>query len=215
MVQLTEVVDEEFLKTQPSHDEEDDDFTDTGRCKALSPNGSSPKSSQDFYKDCILKQFRRNKGKKSKLITRPILTFSPPPDSEISTDSDYDVSGETLSDRIYALRDIVPPTTRGWIHGKWMGATNIFRTTAAFLGRSAWHISVSAMLFGIPFALLWSEEQGMIAMEQEQRMREQGGELLTAGAAGGAPGGGDINSLDQLESALGGGVGSVSAKPSL
>ncbi|TLS30264.1 hypothetical protein PpBr36_03587 [Pyricularia pennisetigena] len=160
MVQLTEVVDEEFLKTQPGHDE-DDDFTDT--------------------------------------------------DSEISTDSDYDVSGETFSDRIYALRDIVPPTTRGWIYGKWMGTTNIFRTTAAFLGRSAWHISVSAMLFGIPFALLWSEEQGMIAMEQEQRMREQGGELLTAGA----PAGGDINSLDQLESALGGGVGSVSAKPSL
>lgn len=167
MVQLTEVVDEEFFKSQAGP-EDDDDFTDT--------------------------------------------------DSEISTESDfdYDVSGETLSERIYALRDIIPPTTRGWIHGKWMGATNILRTTAAFLGATAWHVSVTAILFGVPFSVLWAEEQGMIAMEQEQRMRDQGSELLTGDDINNVAG--DGNTAGQLEAMLGGagaGVGSVSAKPSL
>ncbi|EJT81012.1 mitochondrial import receptor subunit tom-22 [Gaeumannomyces tritici R3-111a-1] len=161
MVQLTEVVDEEFSRTQPGPEEDEDDFTDT--------------------------------------------------DSEISTDSDFNATVESLSDRLYALRDMVPPTARGWMYSRWMGANRFVRTGAAFLGKAAWHVSVSALLFGVPFALLWNEEQNMIAMEQEQRMREMGGELLTAG--GERPEGDTVN---QLEAALGGGgIGSVAAKPSL
>ncbi|KAL8304735.1 hypothetical protein RB597_004202 [Gaeumannomyces tritici] len=161
MVQLTEVVDEEFSRTQPGPEEDEDDFTDT--------------------------------------------------DSEISTDSDFNATVESLSDRLYALRDMVPPTARGWMYSRWMGANRFVRNGAAFLGKAAWHVSVSALLFGVPFALLWNEEQNMIAMEQEQRMREMGGELLTAG--GERPEGDTVN---QLEAALGGGgIGSVAAKPSL
>jgi len=128
------------------------------------------------------------------------------PESEISTDSDFDPSSETLADRFYALRDIVPPTTRGWLHGRYQLGSRLVRTGFTFLGRSAWAISVSALLVGIPFALCWAEEQNMIAMEQEQRMREMGGELLTAGGDKG-----EGATASQVSAALAG----ATAKPAL
>ncbi len=82
------------------------------------------------------------------------------------------------------------------------------RTTLSFLGRAAWTISVSALLIGIPFALSWAEEQNFIAIEQEQRMREMGGELLTAGAGERTEGG---DTAAQVGAALGG----TSARPAL
>lgn len=48
-----------------------------------------------------------------------------------------------------------------------------------------WSISVSALLIGVPFALCWAEEQQVIAMEQEVRMREMGADVLTAGGGEG------------------------------
>lgn len=105
-------------------------------------------------------------------------------DSEISTDSNFDPSSEAFSDRLWALRDMIPPPTRGWIWHKVQTTTHIVKTTLLFCGRAAWTVSVSALLVGVPFALAYAEEQNMIALEQEQRMREMGGELLTAGAGG-------------------------------
>ncbi len=102
------------------------------------------------------------------------------------------------------------PTTRGWIYSRYQTANRIWRTGLSFVGRSAWTVSVSALLIGIPFALCWAEEQNMIAMEQEQRMREMGGELLTAG--GDKTDGHDTAS--QVGAALGSG-GSASARPAL
>ncbi len=137
-------------------------------------------------------------------------------DSEISTESDFDASAETLADRLYALRDIVPATTRGWVHARYQTASRWLRTGLAFTGRATWTICVSALLVGIPFALLWAEEQNLIALEQEQRMRELGGELLTAG-----PGAGDKKEGDDTAAQVGavlggdGGGASVAAKPAL
>lgn len=130
-------------------------------------------------------------------------------DSEISTDSDYDPSRETLGERLYAMRDIIPPTTRGWFHSKFLFGDRVVRTTLTFLGRAAWTISVSALLVGVPFALSWAEEQNVLAMEQEQRMREMGSELLTAGSNEGSEGG---NTAAQVGAALG---GNGNARPAL
>lgn len=60
-----------------------------------------------------------------------------------------------------------------------------------------WSISVSALLIGVPFALCWAEEQQVIAMEQEVRMREMGADVLTAG------GGGEGSTADVVGQALG------------
>ncbi|OAA64165.1 mitochondrial import receptor subunit tom22 [Niveomyces insectorum RCEF 264] len=130
-------------------------------------------------------------------------------DSEISTDSDYDPSRESLAERLYALRDIIPPTTRGWFYSNYQLGNRVVRTSLTFLGRAAWTISVSALLVGIPFALSWAEEQNILAMEQEQRMREMGSELLTAGSGEKREGGGDT--AEQVSAALGG----AGARPAL
>lgn len=106
-------------------------------------------------------------------------------DSEISNDSDYDPSQETLAERLSALRDIIPPTTRSWFWNKYQATHRVVKGVIFFAGRSMWSISVSALLIGVPFALCWAEEQQVIAMEQEVRMREMGADVLTAGGAGG------------------------------
>lgn len=84
-------------------------------------------------------------------------------------------------------------------------------TTLSFAGRAAWTVSVSALLVGVPFALAFGEDQNFAAMEQEQRMRELGGEVL-GGGAGAAPGTeGKGMSAEELSAVLGGGKAEAKA----
>ncbi|KAG6078830.1 hypothetical protein E4U16_001409 [Claviceps sp. LM84 group G4] len=124
-------------------------------------------------------------------------------DSEISNESDYDPSDETLAERLYALRDIVPPTTRGWISSRFNSISSKAWKVLSFSGKSAWVITTSALFFGIPFALSFAEDQQLSAMEQEFAMRQTGSELLTAGT--------EPNTADKVGAAL----GDSQAKPSL
>ncbi|KAI1434885.1 mitochondrial outer membrane translocase complex, subunit Tom22 [Xylaria sp. CBS 124048] len=112
-------------------------------------------------------------------------------DSEISEESEYDPTDETLAERLYALRDMVPPQTRGYIASTVTTASDTVKSVLSFGGKTIWVISSSALLLGIPWALLWSEENHFMEMEKEMKMREMGGELLTAGTRDGAsqPGG--------------------------
>ncbi|CAJ2506882.1 Uu.00g080680.m01.CDS01 [Anthostomella pinea] len=128
-------------------------------------------------------------------------------DSEISDDSDYDPIDESFTERLYALRDIVPPQTRGYIAGKFSTAGNAVKTVLSFSGKTLWVVSSSALLLGVPWALAWAEEQQVLEMEKEMKMREMGGELLTAG---GAPGSQGSATAEQIGAALG-----REAKPSL
>ena len=92
---------------------------------------------------------------------------------------------ETLAERISALRDIIPPTARAWFWNKYQTTHRVVKGVIFFAGRSMWSVSVSALLIGVPFALCWAEEQQVIAMEQEARMREMGADVLTAGGGEG------------------------------
>lgn len=120
-------------------------------------------------------------------------------DSEISTDEDYDPSNETLADRLYALRDIVSPQTRSNISGAVESTSNAVRSVLSFSGKTLWVLSSSALLLGVPWALAWAEEQQVMEMEKEMRMREMGSELLTAGA----PGSSGSPTADQVGAVLG------------
>ncbi|KOS21091.1 Mitochondrial import receptor subunit tom22 [Escovopsis weberi] len=124
-------------------------------------------------------------------------------DSEISNESDFDPAEESLADRLYALRDIVPPTTRGWIASRIGAASSTAWSVLSFGGKSAWVITTSALFFGVPFALSFAEDQQLTAMEQEYNMRQAGSELLTAGTEGAT--------AEQVGAALGDGK----AKPAL
>ncbi|KAK6953478.1 hypothetical protein Daesc_005783 [Daldinia eschscholtzii] len=105
-------------------------------------------------------------------------------DSEISTESDYDPTSETLAERLYALRDIIPPQTRTSIANKVNATTSAVSSFFSFGGKTLWVISTSALILGVPWALAWAEEQQVMEMEKEMKMREMGGEILTAGGSG-------------------------------
>ncbi|KAI1818748.1 mitochondrial outer membrane translocase complex, subunit Tom22 [Poronia punctata] len=109
-------------------------------------------------------------------------------DSEISDDSDYDPTDETLGERLFALRDIVSPQTRTAISNTVSTATNAVQSVLSFSGKTLWVVSSSVLLLGIPWALAWSEEQQVLEMEKEMKMREMGGEILTAGGQPQQPG---------------------------
>ncbi|KAL2024686.1 hypothetical protein VTK56DRAFT_6887 [Thermocarpiscus australiensis] len=138
-------------------------------------------------------------------------------DSEISTESNYDPAEETLTDRLAALREMVPPAARGWIHHKYERTSSAVKAALFFCGRAAWTLSVSALLVGVPFALAYGEDQNYAAMEQEQRMRELGGEVLTAGVSGQQVqgGGGEKAAAGLTAEQIGAAIGRAEAKPAL
>lgn len=119
-------------------------------------------------------------------------------DSEISTDSDFDPLNESFSDRLYALRDIVPPQTRAYIGGKASAVSSGVKSVLSLGGKTLWVVTSSALLIVVPWALAYAEDQQMAAMEQEMKMREMGGELLTAGS------GQEGDTAQQVRAALGG-----------
>jgi import receptor subunit TOM22 len=96
-------------------------------------------------------------------------------DSEISTDDEDNIADEeTLADRLLALRDIIPPTTRSYISGKVDSTAGWIKSGLLFSGKTLWVVSTSALLFGVPWALAFAEEQQMVEMEKEMKMRESG-----------------------------------------
>lgn len=105
-------------------------------------------------------------------------------DSEISDDEDLNTTDETFADRIYALKDIVPASTRTSISSFVNTTTSYVKSGLGFSGKALYVLSTSALLLGVPWALAFAEEQQMAEMEKEMRMREMGGELLGSGAGG-------------------------------
>ena len=90
-----------------------------------------------------------------------------------STFDDDDVESESLLDRLAALKDVIPPSTR---HSIMNTATKISGTSvsvAKLFGKVMWVVSTSALLTLFPLVLEMEKEQSMIMFENEQKMREQ------------------------------------------
>ncbi|KZL81943.1 mitochondrial import receptor subunit tom22 [Colletotrichum incanum] len=105
-------------------------------------------------------------------------------DSEISADSDYDPRDESFTERLYALKDIVPPTTRGWISNKVDLGVSAVQNTWYYGSRTVWVVCATALMIGVPLATCWAEDQQIEGMEREYRMREMGGDALLAAGEG-------------------------------
>ncbi|RDW94748.1 putative mitochondrial receptor complex chain MOM22 [Coleophoma crateriformis] len=107
-------------------------------------------------------------------------------DSEISTDDEDEIADdETFADRILALKDIIPPTTRSFIAHQIDTTASWIKSGLLFSGKTLFVVSTSALLLGVPWALAFAEEQQMVEMEKEMKMRESGGELLAPGTTAG------------------------------
>ncbi|KAK4632006.1 Mitochondrial import receptor subunit tom22 [Fulvia fulva] len=106
-------------------------------------------------------------------------------ESEVSDVEDDDALDESLLDRIYALKDIVPPTYRKHLSNAASTGYSWASTGLSLSGKTLWVVSTSALLLGVPWALAFSEEQQVQEMEREMRMQQSANELLTAGSGSG------------------------------
>lgn len=114
-----------------------------------------------------------------------------PSQSDFSDDSDVSERGlalkeETIWERISALRDIIPPSTRRSIASTINTTTSYAFTGSLLAGKLVWVVTTSALLVGLPFALAVEDESRIVAQEKEMMAQQQGAQHMLTPAAGAA-----------------------------
>ncbi|PVU93921.1 hypothetical protein BB561_002948 [Smittium simulii] len=99
-------------------------------------------------------------------------------DSEVSdfeelSDIEEEDSDETFLQRIVALKDAVPLTTRNTIYSSVTGLFGLTKTGYSLFRTILWFSSTTALLLVFPLALEADKEQVMIQYEKEQQMLQQ------------------------------------------
>jgi hypothetical protein len=80
---------------------------------------------------------------------------------------------ETLYERILALQDMIPASTRRSIQSK-VSTTSSWLKSGLFMGgKTLWVVSTSALLLGVPWALAYSEEQMIVEQERAELMAQR------------------------------------------
>ncbi|KAL2828466.1 mitochondrial outer membrane translocase complex, subunit Tom22 [Aspergillus cavernicola] len=103
-------------------------------------------------------------------------------ESEISVEDDADLESESLYERLYALKDIIPPSARTQVTSSVSRVSSFAKSTISFSGNALWILSTSAFLLGVPWALAFAEEEQYVQMEREQGMIKGANEMLAPGA---------------------------------
>jgi import receptor subunit TOM22 len=146
MVKLEEVMDEEFVREQEGPHDEDEWDTDSG---------TFPSTSLPHY------------------IHPPSYRIAnTPPESDLESESSF-IADETLYERITALKDIVPASTRRSLSSKYEAITSWTKSGLLFGGKTLWVVSTSALLLGVPWALAYSEEQMIVEQERAEMMNQR------------------------------------------
>lgn len=81
---------------------------------------------------------------------------------------------ESLFDRIVALRDIVPPTTRHNIATRVAQTASFVKQSSKLVGNIIWVLTTSTLLIGLPLALIVEDESKAEAQEKEMLEQQQG-----------------------------------------
>ncbi|KAF9949000.1 mitochondrial import receptor protein [Mortierella alpina] len=95
--------------------------------------------------------------------------------SVYSSDEDEDDVDniESILDRVWALQDVIPAKTRKSIKDKCSSICGWGKTSANFLGNSAWVLTTSALLLVLPLMIELEHEQGLIEYEKMQQQSNQ------------------------------------------
>ncbi|KAH7885358.1 mitochondrial import translocase subunit Tom22 [Phlebopus sp. FC_14] len=97
--------------------------------------------------------------------------------SELSAD-------ESFYDRLTALVDIVPPTTRHNIATRLSKTASFVKKTGKVVGNVVWVVTTSALLVGLPLALSLEDEAKIVAQEREMVAQQQGAQqMLSPGSS--------------------------------
>lgn len=93
--------------------------------------------------------------------------------SELSED-------ENLYDRLTALVDIIPPSTRHNIAAKVSKTAAFVKKTGKVVGNVVWVVTTSALLIGLPLALSLEDEAKIVAQEKEYMAQQQGAQHVSS-----------------------------------
>lgn len=85
---------------------------------------------------------------------------------------------ETFYERLTALVDIVPPTTRHKISSRVSQTAGFFKSSGKLVGNLIWILTTSALLVGLPLALSLEDEAKIVAQEKELLAQQQGAQQV-------------------------------------
>lgn len=85
---------------------------------------------------------------------------------------------ESLYERLTALRDIVPPSTRHSISSKVSTTASFLKKGGKIFGNIVWIVTTSALLVGLPLALSLEDEAKIVAQEKEMLAQQQGAQQV-------------------------------------
>jgi import receptor subunit TOM22 len=89
--------------------------------------------------------------------------------AESDTSSIHSVQpDESLYERILALQDMIPASTRRSVSSKANTISSWFKSGLNMGGKTLWVVSTSALLLGVPWALAYSEEQMIVEQERAE-----------------------------------------------
>src|SRR6266576_329010 len=97
--------------------------------------------------------------------------------SSASIDSIDDLD-ESFFDRITALKDIVPPTTRHSIASNFTNTASWIKRSGKLVGNVVWILTTSALLVALPLALSLEDEAKLVAQEKEVMEQQQGAQQV-------------------------------------
>ena len=86
-------------------------------------------------------------------------------------------AAETLSERLAALVDIIPPSTRYAISSRVSKAAALVKGTGRVAGHVVWIVTTSALLIGLPLALSLEDEAKIVQQEKEMMAQQQGAQV--------------------------------------
>ncbi|KND04803.1 uncharacterized protein SPPG_00505 [Spizellomyces punctatus DAOM BR117] len=92
---------------------------------------------------------------------------------DLEIDDEDDIQDESLLERISALVDVVPPSTRRSIVRSVKNVTSATWGAAQWVGSAAWVLATAAMLVGLPVALELEREQFVFQQEAQVRAQQQ------------------------------------------
>jgi Mitochondrial import receptor subunit Tom22. len=85
---------------------------------------------------------------------------------------------ETFFERIAALVDIVPPTTRHSISSRISKTASFIKRGGKIAGNIVWIVTTSALLVALPLALSLEDEAKIVAQEKEMLEQQQGAQQV-------------------------------------
>lgn len=102
--------------------------------------------------------------------------------SESLTSLDSDPSlDESFFDRVAALKDIVPPTTRHNIATTVAQTASYIKRGSKIIGNIVWVVTTSALLVALPLSLILEDENKVMAQEKEMLEQQQGAQQVRFG----------------------------------